>query len=411
MNRPTSALFAALEAVLVVGIGIGIAIVPLSAVWAVQYGFQPDWLLFWRATADFWLIGHGVDFSFTITQSVPDLQGADRPFPVTMAVLGVALLTLLLSIRTGRRLGQLRFSRLATMVAILTFGLLSLGVVFSARHELALPSRLQGVLLPTAVFALGVFIGRLRSRRGAELGSKGGQLPRASDGAGRLRGWWLNQPAMHRSVLIEGVRGGVAAVLLLLAASAVLLAVSIGLNFGRIVALYEAVHGEVFGGIALTVGQIFLLPNLIIWAASWLIGPGFAIGIGSSVGPLGVNLGPLPALPLFGAIPEGQNEVGYFVLAVPMLIAFLVGVLVRRRIETRATEAPGIVHFLSTGLVMAISGGLLAALLSLWSGGAAGPGRLGQVGPDFFQVLIWASLEFAIAGTLGVLSGRNRPSK
>ncbi|MBX3117108.1 MAG: hypothetical protein KF808_07165 [Cryobacterium sp.] len=411
MNRPTSALFAALEAVLVAGTGLGIAIVPLSAVWAIQYGFQPDWLIFWRAAADFWLIGHGVDFSFTISQAIPDLQGAEQPFPVTIALLGVALLTLLLSIRTGRRLDQLRFSRLATLVAVLTFGLLSLGVTFSARHDLALPSRFQGVLLPTAVFALGMFIGRLRSGLRSGRGSKRVPGQKTADGASRLRGWWLNQPALHRAVLVEGVRGGVAAILLLLAASAIVLAVSIGVNFGRIVALYEAVHGEVFGGIALTVGQIFLLPNLIVWAASWLIGPGFAIGVGSSVGPLGVNLGPLPALPLFGAIPEGQNEVGYFVLAVPLLIAFLVGVLVRRRIEARAIQAPGTVHFLSTGLVMAISGGLLAALLSLWSGGAAGPGRLQQVGPDFLQVLIWMTLELAIAGTLGVLSGRTRPSK
>ena len=40
MNRPLTALFAALEALLVVGIGIGIPLVPLTILWAAQYGLQ-----------------------------------------------------------------------------------------------------------------------------------------------------------------------------------------------------------------------------------------------------------------------------------------------------------------------------------------------------------------------------------
>ena len=35
MNRPLTALFAALEALLVVGIGVGISLVPLTILWAV----------------------------------------------------------------------------------------------------------------------------------------------------------------------------------------------------------------------------------------------------------------------------------------------------------------------------------------------------------------------------------------
>ncbi|MDQ1579348.1 MAG: hypothetical protein QOD05_123, partial [Microbacteriaceae bacterium] len=48
MNRTTVALLAALEALIVVAIGIGIALVPLTVLWAAQYHLAIDWLVFWR---------------------------------------------------------------------------------------------------------------------------------------------------------------------------------------------------------------------------------------------------------------------------------------------------------------------------------------------------------------------------
>ena len=52
MNRSLTALFAAFEATLVVAIGIGISLAPLTVLWGVQYGFSSDWLVFWRAAVD-----------------------------------------------------------------------------------------------------------------------------------------------------------------------------------------------------------------------------------------------------------------------------------------------------------------------------------------------------------------------
>ena len=61
MTRRLTLLFSAFEALLVVAIGVAIPLVPLTILWAAQFGFAPDWSIFWRGAADIWLIGHGVD--------------------------------------------------------------------------------------------------------------------------------------------------------------------------------------------------------------------------------------------------------------------------------------------------------------------------------------------------------------
>ena len=43
MNRTLSAMFSALEAVIVLGVGLAIPLVPMTILWAVQYGFGPVW--------------------------------------------------------------------------------------------------------------------------------------------------------------------------------------------------------------------------------------------------------------------------------------------------------------------------------------------------------------------------------
>src|SRR3990170_6910976 len=99
MNRPLTALFAALEALLVLGIGIGIPLVPLTLLWAFQYGLQIDWIVFWRAAVDSWLLGHGVDVRFALDPAIAastGLPGAGDTFLVSIAPLAFALITVLL---------------------------------------------------------------------------------------------------------------------------------------------------------------------------------------------------------------------------------------------------------------------------------------------------------------------------
>ncbi len=52
MTRRLTLLFSAFEALLVVAIGVAIPLVPLTIIWAAQFGFAPDWSIFWRASTD-----------------------------------------------------------------------------------------------------------------------------------------------------------------------------------------------------------------------------------------------------------------------------------------------------------------------------------------------------------------------
>src|SRR3954447_23611791 len=106
MNRPFTALLAGLEALLGAGIGFGVLLVPLTALWAIQYELGVDWSVFYRAAADTWLLGHGTDVRFALDPAVAaavGLPGAADPFVVTVGALGPALVTALLAVRAGGR--------------------------------------------------------------------------------------------------------------------------------------------------------------------------------------------------------------------------------------------------------------------------------------------------------------------
>ena len=401
MNRPLTALFAALEAALVVAIGIGISLAPLTILWGVQFGFGLDWAVFWRASVDIWLLGHGADVRLQIDPTLASALGVssgDTRFVVTIAILGFALLTLLLGIRAGRRVSETRFRLLGELVAVGTFGVLSLGATLSALHEFARPSIWQGALLPTAVFGIGVLIGSLRTRR-----------PEGDDDGSSIKDWINDWSPQARAAVGAALRGGSAAVAGLLAAASVALAALLLINYARIISLYESLHTEILGGISLTIAQLAFLPNLVIWAASWLVGPGFAIGTGSTVGPIATQLGPVPAIPLFGVLPEGQPDWGFVGLIIPVIAGFLVGVVVQPHLAAGLGSAPRVRWTIGTGIGIGLVAGLVLGLLAWFSTGAAGPGRFIDVGPDPLLVGACVAAEVGLAAVIGLFTAGKKP--
>jgi len=400
MTRRLTVLFAAFEAVLGVAIGIAIPLVPLTIIWAAQFGFAPDWLIFWRGSVDVWLLGHGTDVTFTLdpeTALALGLAGADAPVVVTIALLGFALLTVLLGVRAGTRIAESGHRRLGGLSALGTFALLSAVVTLSVLHPLARPSIWQGTLLPTLVFAVGLGLGMLRADRDAD-------TPSTDANRNAFQRWVARLPIDARATVGAALRAGAAAVTIIVAVSAVALTALFVLGYADIIRLYEALHTEVIGGVAVTALQLALLPDLVVWTASWFVGPGFAIGTGSQVSPLGTSLGPLPALPVFGALPTADFDFAFIGLLVPVVAGFLAGVAVRPALS-RALDGVRLPAILIVGVAGGIAGALLLGLLAWAASGSAGPGRLADVGPSPVQVALVALIELAPAIALGVASG------
>ena len=410
MNRKLTALFSALEALLVLAIGVAIPLVPLTVLWAFQYGLQIDWIVFWRVAGDLWLLGSGVDIRMTLAPDIAaslGFAGAGDPFAVTIAPLGFALLTVLLGVRAGRRIGETPHRLLGVVTALATFALLALALTISVVVEAARPSIWQGALLPTLVFALGIIIGAELGRSSAHDHDLDTRIAdRFSEFiTGRLGVW----RAHYRVIAAGALRAGVAAAGTVLAVSAVIVAALLLGNYAQVIALYESVHAQVLGGMALTVGQIALLPNVVIWASSWLVGPGFAIGTGSAISPLGTAIGPVPAIPMLGALPSAASlEYGFLGLLIPVLAGFVSALVLRRKlVESLGSNATRPV-LVVTGLLIGIVGGAVLGLLAAASAGAAGPGRFIDVGPTPWLVFGWAALEIGLAAVIGLLVGRPR---
>lgn len=400
MNRSLTALFAALEAVLVLGVGIGIPLVPLTVVWAAQYGFAIDWAVFWRASVDTWLLGHGVDMQVALDSILAADLGvapADANFAITIAPLGFAVLTLLLAIRAGRRVGETRFRGMGGLVSLATFGILSAGLTFSSLYPLARPSISQGILLPSLVFALGLGIGLLQTRRPAD-----------DDSGSSIRDWIADWSPSIRLAAATALRAGAASVAAVIAVSSLLVATLLAVNYATVISLYESLHSGVVGGIAVTVGQLAFLPNLVLFAASWLIGPGFAIGVGSSVSPLATQLGPVPAVPFLGALPGGDLAFGFVGILVPVAAGFLVAAVLRPRLVDELDVDRPVLWLAGIGVSSGLVAGLLLGALTWAAGGAAGPGRLAEVGSDPLAVGLFATLEIGVASVVGLLVARSR---
>lgn len=426
MNRQLTALFSALEALLVIAIGVAIPLVPLTVLWALQYGLQIDWVVFWRVAADLWLLGSGVDLRMTLAPAIASnlaFVGAGTPFMITLAPLGLGLLTVLLGVRAGRRIGETPHRLLGISIGVIVFAAVSFAVTASATIEAAKPTAWQGTVLPTVVFAIGVVIGSrlgrvsvldLRPDADASFVSSPDRPDAvlAKRFAAGVIGRFGPMQVHYRAVAAVAIRAGTFAVGVVLAASAVIVALLFLSNYATIIALYESVHAGVLGGISLTVGQVALVPNVVIWAASWLVGPGFAIGAGSAVSPLGTVLGPLPAVPILASIPAaGTLAFGFLGLLVPVLAGFAAGVGFRSRLTRVLGRNATLPTLAVTGLLIGVAGGALLGVLAWVSGGAAGPGRLVDVGPSGWLVALWATLEIGCAAVVGLLTARPERSR
>jgi hypothetical protein len=399
MTRRITAFMSAFEALLIVAIGIAVPLSILTIMWAAQFGFQIDWVVFWRAAVVIWLIGHGVDVTFQLdaqTALALGVTGVGEPFVVSLALSGFALCTALAGVVMARRLRREPHRVLGELVALTTVVVLSGLLVLTVSTEGVLPSRWQAALFPGLVFGLGLAIGSIGATNPARV---------------RLRRMIAEGPQPWVTAGGAALRAGLGTVATVIVAASLVTTIALMLGYGQVIALYESVQAGVLGGIALTAAQLALLPTLVIWAASWLVGPGFAVGAGSTVSPIATTLGPLPSVPVLGALPSEPSPLGFMTLIVPVLAAFIAGLAVRPRLVAALDGEPPRWWALGTAALAALIAAGAMGFLAFVGAGAAGPGRLAEVGPDPVTVGLWMFVETLVGASLGLLAGGVRVAR
>jgi Family of unknown function (DUF6350) len=324
-----------------------------------------------RTATLLWLVAHHVGFT---------VRGAGR---IGLLPLGLVLLPGALLAAAGRwvvRAGsvtRLRHVGYAALALALPYALLAAALALACRTAVAAPSLPQAVV---SSFLLALAAGGLGAARALAPWSRLARLI----------------PARPRSVVL-GVLGSAA---ILAAAGAVLAALALAVHLGEVRTASEALAPGTGGAALLLLAQLAYVPNAIIWAVSYLLGPGFAVGVGTVVAPTGSSLGAVPAFPMLAALPGGDRAGGpvwatVLVLAVPYLAAVFAGIVTVRVAPTPVLEAAPL-----WGFAAGAATGALAGLAATFAGGPLGDGRLSAVGPSGIKTGLVAILEIGVTAAL-----------
>ncbi|MEI8412955.1 MULTISPECIES: cell division protein PerM [unclassified Kribbella] len=184
--------------------------------------------------------------------------------------------------------------------------------------------------------------------------------------------------------LRDAVPAAAAAVLTVIAIASLLYGVLLAIRFSRVTGMLELLNAGVVGSVVLFAICLMLIPNMVLYVVAFLAGPGFQLGVGTTIAPTGVDVGNLPALPLLAAVPaDGATPTYLLVLTavVPLAAGVIAGLVVARRgLAEEDAEALGWDAFALRGGMAALVAGLMLYVLMALSGGSAGPGRMSAVG-------------------------------
>jgi hypothetical protein len=328
-----------------------------------------------RSAAQLWLVAHHVGFV---------LRGGGR---IGMFPLGLVVLPGLLLYRGGgwvvraAEVARLRHIGSAALAVAVPYALIAGALAVVSRTPLAAASPWQAVL---AAFLLALCASGIGGAR-------------ALAPWRRLLGLLPERP---RS-LVTGTLGTLA---VLIAVGAALAGVALAAHIGAFAALTGTLAPGLVGGLLLLVLQIALVPNAVVWSVAYLLGPGFAVGVGTVVAPTGSALGALPMLPMLAALPAGGTAgqpgggpawVSLGVLAVPYLAGAFGGLLIVRVGPTPRLEAAPLWGFACGGAT-----GLIIGVLAAFAGGPLGGGRLAAIGPSGWQVGLVTALEVGVAAAI-----------
>jgi hypothetical protein len=336
-----------------------------------RYGDTRDAM---RVGADAWLLAHGADLHLDTAT-------------VTVLPLGLTVICAYVAYRVGVWAGETAaVDRTADHLGVV---LSAAGLQATVYSVVALLAAVLSIHPRAEADLLGALVGGFVL---ALLAGGAGLLA----GTGQVRPLLGRAPALARSVLA----GACAVVLLMLAAGSFLVAGALVADFGTAATVLSRLHADGPAGLSYTVVGLLFVPNASLLAGSYLLGPGFAVGTGTVVSPTAVMMGPVPAFPLLAALPDDGATATWTtaLMGLPVLLALLGVVLAARLVP---------VERLDTGALVGLAAGLLAAVaftaLVVLAGGAAGPGRMADVGAPAWDTLLAAAVSFGGGGLLGGL--------
>ncbi len=404
MNRALSFGIAALQALIILSSAVGLVLVPLTLAWLIEGNGSVEWIATLQVAGYAFLLALGVPLQIASGELVGI---AFESFTLSYLPLGLTLVMALMVIRIGHRLSAASSLWPAWLSGGVAFGAGSYGLSLLIANPAVTVSEWDPLFRPTIFFGGLLFIASVAGKR-FELvpGSNQIEAPeriwvrqKAADFVAKLH-WTISTTAN------PAFRIGTSVVVFVLLVSSLLLMVALILGWVEVLRLYQALSLSFLGGLMVTVGQLAILPNLIIYGFAWITGAGFSIGAGSFVSPIASQLGPLPALPIFAALPTGGIDRGIVFSAIVVVGAIVATLIARKSTERMRWE---FATSFSAAAVLAVFSALIASVLAfalgLLASGSLGPGRFVEVGVNplllagvvFLEVLVPVFLVSVVA--------------
>lgn len=343
-----------------------------------------------------WLSAHGVPLLFAEGK----IAGIEVPaYVVDFLPLGFSILIGWLIFRAGKKLSGEKYLGFAWLGSISLYLATAIILTSSAVTKAIYVVQWQGVFIPTALFAVLVIIG---SVAGAPMLFEDSDPSVMRD---RIRDFFIaladKLPWAIKPLIGPALRAGTGVVAAMSLVSAVLVSVMLAVNWIEIIKLYQSLQLTFLGTLTVSAGQLALMPNLIAFGNSWLLGTGFSVGQGSIVSPLATELGPLPAIPMLAALPVSGSSLGVLFILVPLLAAFFATLLVKSyTAELRFAYASATSAAISLGLAIGFVAAAQMWIMTELASGSIGPGRMNLVGVNPWIVAGVTFLEVSIASIL-----------
>lgn len=437
MNRLLIALLAAFDAAIAAAAGVVVVLAPLSVLWVFGFGGSSDWGVLWPTGASIWQLGHLVPLSITLPGdylvSAGIAEGA-ASFVLSLAPLALAAFTVIFAARSGARASRADGWVTGVVAGGLAFAALTTLIAVTSRNAIASTELWQAILFPVLVFVLPSLAGAVVVEW-REAGA--GVIARVRDRVEGLPNSWSE-------VVGLAARGAAVVWVGLIGLGALGVALALVFSADEVIALFEAGHVDALGATITALAQLAYLPTLIVWAFSYIAGPGFAIGVDTAVSPAGTQIGVLPGIPVLGAVPESASPWLLLLVLLPIGIGALAGWIARSHLVSTPTaegarvtstapwatealegllgsprdsiEAPEQPHGegepvgarLALTAAIAVVSGAGAALLAVLASGSIGPGRLSEVGPQAGPIALAVGLEVLVGAGILLLSPLRR---